>query len=67
VGNSRAEGASSIGHGGQAAISLTLDVTGTGSPCWDQTRVHVFESSQLEGSYGGGVCVLNRIQLFVTP
>ena len=23
-------------------------------PCWNQLRVHIFESSQLEGSYVGG-------------
>ena len=67
MGNSRAEGASAIGPGGRAAISLTLDANGTGCLCWDQTRVHGFESSQLEGSYGGGACALGHIQLFVTP
>ena len=66
MGNGRAEGASAIGPGGRAAVSLTLDANGTGSPCWDQMCVHVFESSQLEGSYGGGACALGRIQLFVT-
>ena len=31
MGDGRAEGWSAIGEGGQAAISLTLDVDGTGS------------------------------------
>ena len=62
VGDGRTEELPATRVRGQAAISLTLDVNGTGCPCWDQTRVHVFESSQLEGS-----CVLNCIQLFVTP
>ena len=31
VGDGRAEGSSAIGDGGQAAISLTPDVDGTGS------------------------------------
>ena len=41
MGNSRVEEASAIGHRGQAAMSLTPDVNGTGSLCWDQTHVHV--------------------------
>ena len=45
VGDGRTEGLSAIGDGGQAAISLTPDVDGT--------HVHIFESSQLEGSYVG--------------
>ena len=45
MGDGRAEGSSAIGDGGRAAISLTPDVDGT--------HVHVFESSQLEGSYAG--------------
>ena len=32
MGDGRAEGSSIIGDGGQAAISLTPDVDGTGSP-----------------------------------
>ena len=43
MGDGRAEGTSAIGDRGQAAISLTSDVDGT--------HVHIFESSQLEGSY----------------
>ena len=45
VGDGRVEGSSAIGDGGQAAISLTPDVDGT--------HVHIFESSQLVGSYVG--------------
>ena len=41
----RAEGWSAIEDRGQAAIPLTPDVDGT--------HVHIFESSQLEGSYVG--------------
>ena len=54
MGDSRAEGSSAIGEGGQAAISLAPDVDdpGTGS-CWDQMYICLFESSQLEGSYVG--------------
>ena len=44
MGDGRAEGSSAIGDdGGQAAVSLMPDVDGT--------HVHIFESSQLEGSY----------------
>ena len=43
MGDDRAEGASAIGDGGQAAVSLMPDVDGT--------HVHIFESSQLEGLY----------------
>ena len=39
VGDGRAEGSSTIGGGGEAAIPLTPDV--------DQTHVHMFESSQI--------------------
>ena len=45
MGDGRAEGSSAIGDGGQAAISLTPD--------FDGTDLHIFESSQLEGSYVG--------------
>ena len=45
MGDGRAEGSSAIGDVGQAAISLTPDLDGT--------HVHIFESSQLEGSYVG--------------
>ena len=42
VGDGRAEG-SSAGDGGPAAVSLMPDIDGM--------HVHIFESSQLEGSY----------------
>ena len=45
VGDGRAEGSSAIGDGGQAAISFTHDL--------DEKHLHIFESSQLEGSYAG--------------
>ena len=45
VEDGRAEGSSAIGDGGQAAISLTHDADGT--------HVHIFEISQIEGSYVG--------------
>ena len=43
VRDGRNEGLSAIGDKRQAAVSLTLDVDGM--------QVHIFESSQLEGSY----------------
>lgn len=43
VGGWKAEGPSAIGDGGKAAVSLTPDTDGT--------RVRIFKSSQLEGSY----------------
>ena len=43
MGGCRAEELSAIGDGGQAAISLMPDIDGK--------HVHLFESSQLEGSY----------------
>ena len=45
MGDGRAEGLSAVGDGGQGAISLTPDVDGM--------HVHIFESSQLKGSYVG--------------
>ena len=45
VGDGRAEGSSAIGDGGQAAISFTHDL--------NAKHLHIFESSQLEGSYAG--------------
>ena len=51
MGDGRAAGSSAIGDGGQAAISLTPDVDGA--------HVHIFESSQLEGSYVADLlCIL---------
>ena len=47
MGNGRAEGLSVIGDRGQAAISLTPDADGM--------HVRIFESSQLEGSFVGGL------------
>ena len=41
MGGGRAEGSSSIGDGGQAAISLMPDIDGK--------HVHIFENSHLEG------------------
>ena len=54
MGDGRAEGSSAIGVRGQAAISLTPDVDGT--------HVHIFESSQLEGSYVGDLLYFNPHQ-----
>ena len=48
MGDGRAEGSSAIGDRGQDAISLMPDDDGT-------LHVHIFESSQLEGSYVGGL------------
>ena len=45
VGDGRAEGSSAVGDGGYAAISLMPDT--------DEMHVCIFESLQLEGSYGG--------------
>lgn len=45
MGDGRAEGSSAVGDGGRAAVSLTPDTDGT--------HVHIFERSQLEGSYVG--------------
>ena len=63
MGDGRAEGSSATGDRGQAAISLTPDVDGTGSGSLldsilsnllnKRSHVHTFESSQLEGSYVG--------------
>ena len=41
----RVGGSSAIGDGGQAAVSLRPDINGT--------LVHIFESSQFEGSHVG--------------
>ena len=43
MGDGKAEGSSSIGDGGQAAISFTPNI--------DRMHIHIFESLQLEGSY----------------
>ena len=43
MGDDRAEGASAIGDGGQAAVSLMPDVDGT--------HVHIVERFQLEDLY----------------
>ena len=51
MGDGRAEGLSAIGDGGQAAISFMPDVDGT--------RVHIFESLQLEGSYVGDLLYIS--------
>ena len=45
VGDGRAEGSSAVGDGGQAAVSLRLDIDGM--------HMCTFESSKLEGSYVG--------------
>ena len=49
MGDGRAEGSSAIGDGGPAAISLVPDTDGT--------HVHIFETSQLEGSCVGELAV----------
>ena len=43
VGDGRSEGSSAVGHGGQAAFSLTPDADGT--------PILIFEGSGLEGYY----------------
>ena len=45
MGDGRAEGSAAEGDQGQAAISLTPDADGM--------HIHIFETSQLEGSYVG--------------
>ena len=45
MGDNRAEGSWEIGGGGQAIISLMPEIDGT--------HAHIFEISQLEGSYIG--------------
>ena len=50
MGDGRAEGLSTIGDRGQAAISPMPDVDGT--------HVHIFESLQLEDSYVGDLLYL---------
>ena len=57
MGDGRVEGSSAIGDGGQAAISLTPDVDGT--------HVCIFESSQLEGSYVGDLCIVNSAAVYI--
>ena len=52
MGDGRAEGSSATGDRGQAAISLMPDIDGM--------HVHIFESSQLEGSYAGDLLYLKR-------
>ena len=47
MGDGRAEGLSATGDGRQAAISFTPD--------GDGMHVHIFEISQLKGSYVGGL------------
>ena len=50
VGDARAEGLSAREDKRQTAVSLTPDIYGT--------HAHVFESSQLEGSYAGAYCMM---------
>ena len=45
MGDGRADGSLAVGDGGYAAISLMPDT--------DEMHVCIFESLQLEGSYGG--------------
>ena len=45
MGDGRAEGSSTVGHGGQAAISLMLDL------------IHILESLQREGSRCRGLII----------
>ena len=47
MGDGRAEGLSAREDKRQTAVSLTPDIYGT--------HVHIFESSQLEGSYAGAL------------
>ena len=53
MGNGRAERSSAIGDGGQAARSFMPEVDGK--------HVHIFESSQLEGSYVGNLLYLHPL------
>ena len=53
MGNGRAERSSAIGDGGQAARSFMSEVDGK--------HVHIFESSQLEGSYVGNLLYLHPL------
>ena len=58
VGDGRAEGLSAIGDRGRAAISLMPDGNGT--------HIHIFESSQLEGSYVGDLLYVYIHNLYPT-
>ena len=49
----RTERLSAIGDGGQGSISLTSETDGT--------HMHIFESSQLEGSYVEDLCTCTCI------
>ena len=51
VGDGRTEGLSSIGDGGQAAISLTPEA--------DEKHVCIFESLHLEGLYVGDLLYIS--------
>ena len=52
MGDGRAEGSSATEDGGQAAVS-SHPMAQVPIPCWIPMHVHIFESSQLEGSYVG--------------
>ena len=58
MGDGRAEGLSAIGDRGQAAILLMPD--------GDGTYIHIFESSQLEGSYVGDLLYIYIHNLYPT-
>ena len=60
MGARRTEGSSAVEDGGQAAISPMPDV--------DETLVHVFEISKLEGLYAGDLLyLLNNSSPFSSP
>ena len=46
MGDGRVEGLSAIGDGGQAAISLTPDIDGTGSGSWLDSILPTFLKKQ---------------------
>ena len=54
MGGGRSEGSSATGDGGQAAVSLTPNVDGTGSGSLLEPDASIFESSQLESSRVAG-------------
>ena len=56
MGGGRAEGWSAIGDGGQSQISLLAGADGT--------HLRIFESSQLDGVYGGELLYIIVADLF---
>ena len=58
MGDGRAEGLPATGDRGQAAISLMSDADGM--------HIHIFGSSQLEGSYVGGLQSREKFRARIT-